>query len=166
MKIISFSLVPLNQKNNLTYIGNIFNVTNSTLTLTSFTFGFIKFNFRRNKIDFRLNSQSLILSNLNSTVSLLNSSLLNNHFNKTIIDISSFNQIIIENILFKNVFAFFGMKINHGNASKLIMNSIQFININVDNYLVIFDSLDSTFMINDLSFLSFLYTKSKKNNIT
>ena len=79
------------------------------------------------------------------------------------IEVSSFNQIIIKNILFKNVSMFCGMKINHGNASKVIMNSIQFTNINVEDYFFVFDSLDSAFTINDLYLLTFLYKKSKKN---
>ena len=53
------------------------------------------------------------------------------------------------------------MKINNGNASKLIMNSIQFTNINVEDYFFMFDSLDSTLEINDLYFLNVVHTKSK-----
>ena len=111
---------------------------------------------------FRLNSQSLILSRTNSTVSLFKSVFVNTHFNNTILDLSSFNQIIIQNILFKNTFIFGGMKINHGNASKITMNSIQFVNINLKDYFFVFDSLDSSFVINDLYFSTFLFTKSKK----
>ncbi len=80
--------------------------------------------------------------------------------NKLIIGISTFNQIIIENIWFKNVSMLCGVKINGGNASKINMNSIQFINANVEDYVLMFDSLDSTLKINDLYLLSLFYTKS------
>ena len=102
-----------------------------------------------------------MISKTNSTVSLSNSFFENNYFHNTIIELSSFNQIIIENILFKNVSTFSGMKIYNGNASKLIMSSIQFTNINVEDYFFILDSLDSTLEINDLYLLTVVYTKSK-----
>lgn len=79
------------------------------------------------------------------------------------IDLSFFHQIIIENLLFENISIFCGIKIHHGNASRLIMNSIQFRNLNLEDYFFVFDSLDSTFIINELEFLMFLYMKSKKN---
>ena len=107
-----------------------------------------------------MNSQNLMISKTNSTVSISNSLLENNYFNNTIMEISFFNQIIIENILFKNVSAFCGMKINNGNSSKLIMNSIQFTNLNVKDYFFMIDSLDSTLEIYDLYFLKVLHIKS------
>lgn len=102
-----------------------------------------------------------MISKTNCTVSLRNSFFENNYFNNTIIQLSSFNQITIENIWFKNVSTFYGIKINNGNASKLIMNLIQFTNMKVEDYFFMFDSLDSTLEINDLYFLTFIYTKSK-----
>ena len=110
---------------------------------------------------FRLNSQSLMISKTNTTVSLRNSFFENIYFNNTIIELSSFNETIIENILFKNFSTFSGMKINNGNASKLIMNSMQFTNLNVEYNFFMFDSLYSTLEINDLYFLTVVHTKSK-----
>ncbi len=88
-------------------------------------------------------------------------SVLYTFFNDTMIDFSFFQQIIIENIYFEKNFIFRGIKIQQGNASKIIMNSIQFKNINLGDYFFMFDSLDSNFIINDLYFMTFLYSKSK-----
>ena len=101
-----------------------------------------------------------MISKANSTVFLRNSFFENNYFNTTIIELSTFNQIIIENNLFKNVSTFSGIKINNGNASNIIMNSIQFTNINVEDYFFMFDSLDSNLEINDLYFDTVVHTKS------
>ena len=102
-----------------------------------------------------------MISKTNCTVSLRNSFFENTYFNNTIIELSSLNQIVIENILFKNVSAFSGINIYNGNASKIFMNSIQLTNINVEDYFFMFDSLDSTLEINDLYFLNVVHTKSK-----
>ena len=82
-------------------------------------------------------------------------------------DISFFHQIIFENILILNTYAFYGIKITNGNASMVTMNSIQIRNMSFDNVFFVLNSLDSTMLINELEFSSLIYKKSKKktNNI-
>ena len=163
VNITSFNLVPLITTNNVIYMTTIFNVTNSTLSLASLTFGFKKLNFSlKKKMNFRLNAQRLIISTTNSTVSLINSVFTNTHFNNTMIDLSYFHQIIIKKIWFISTFTFCGIKIHHGNGSRVIMNSIQFRNMVLEDYFFVFNALDSTFVINDLEFYSFPFKKSKK----
>ena len=111
----------------------------------------------------RLNTQNFIISDTNSTVSLINSVFMNAYFNNTMMDLSFFRKIIIQNVLLINNFIFCGIKIHDGNASNVIMNSVQIRKtILYDNFLV-FNSLDSTFVIDDMEFFSVTFTKSINN---
>ena len=112
---------------------------------------------------FRLNAQSLIISINNCIVSLINSIFINNSFNNTMIDLSFFQNIYIENIWFINTFfGFCGLKIHNADASNIIMNSIRFSNLDLNDSSFIFNSIDSILIINDLEFLSLNIAKSIK----
>ena len=110
-------------------------------------------------MNFRLNADRLIISIKNSTISLMNSIFENTYFNNTMIDLSFFQNIMIENISFINILAYSGIKID-GNASNVIMKSIQFRFIYLNDYIFVFNSLDSSLIINDLEFFSFDFAKS------
>ena len=102
---------------------------------------------------------------VSSTVSFMNSVFTKIYFNNTIIDLSNIHSINIENILFINTFIFGGIKIHQcTNKSTVIMNSIHFRNITLADYFLVFNSLETTFVINDLEFFSFTFSKSKNDN--
>ena len=162
--ITTFYLTSLFTSNNPLYLATIFNISNSTLFLASLTLGLIKsLIIFRYQNDFRLNAQSLIISKKNCIVSLINSIFTNTNFNNTMIDLSFFQNIYIENISFINTFfSSCGLKIYDGDASNIIMNSIRFSNLDLNDSSFAFDSIDSILIIKDLEFLSLNISKSIK----
>ena len=82
------------------------------------------------------------------------------------IDLSFFQNIHFENIKFINSYIFCGLKIQYGNVSKVIMKSIKFNEIYLDDYFLIFNSLDSNLLMDEIELYSLLaFTKSKKKKI-
>ena len=110
---------------------------------------------------FRLNTENLITSITNSTVSLINSVFSNTIFYGTMIDLSYFLKLKFENLLIFNILVTIGIKIHDGDASRVTMNFIQFKNISSDDDFFIFQSLNSTLVINNLKLSSVFLRKSK-----
>ena len=105
----------------------------------------------------------MIIAISNSTISLQNSIFTDISFNDAMIDISFFQKVNIENIWFiNNTFSYCGIKIHSGNASMVIINSLNFKNMNLDDFFLVFHSLDSTLTINNLEILTFSFEKSNK----
>ena len=82
-------------------------------------------------------------------------------------DIGFFKAITMQNILFINNLIFSGINIHNDNGNNLSINldSIKFIQNNVDYNLINFSSINSNININDMQIYSNIYDQNGKINI-
>ena len=83
----------------------------------------------------------------------------------TVFNIGFFKAITMQNIWFINNLIFSGINIHNGNNLSINLDSIKFIQNNVDYNLINFSSINSNIIINDLQIYSNIYDYNGKINI-